>query len=315
MKRNGFTLVELLVVIAIIGILIALLLPAVQAAREAARRIQCANNLKQTGLATHMIYDTYRVLPPLSCESSNAEVAIEGPFKGVRGATVFFWMLPYVEQQASFERAKKFGSPKEYATNGPPVVVEGACTTVVPAFLCPSNPGAKDGYPISTYGGAHKWAVSCFAANYLVFGEPDASTWVLRLQGKPTLDRSFPDGLSNTIFFAERYGSCGYAGSPDAQYTYSSLWADSNWGFRAAFCINTGYQQPDRVGYQPCLLFQDSPNPWTTCEARRANSPHPGGMNVGLGDGSVRTVGSDIDEQTWVNACDPRDGLILSEDW
>ena len=315
MKRNAFTLVELLVVIAIIGILIALLLPAVQAAREAARRIQCSNNLKQTGLASHMIYDAYRVLPPLSCAGSSAKMEIDGPFVRVNGATVFLWMLPYVEQQAAFDRAKSFGCAKEFATNGPPVVVEGACTTVIPAFLCPSNPGAKDGYPVATYGGANKWAASCFAANYLVFGNPDAGTLSLRLQGEATFDRSFPDGLSNTIIFAERYASCGYGGSPDAQYTYSCLWADSNWGFRPAFCINRGAQDPTAAGYRPCLLFQDAPHPWNECEARRANTPHPGIMNVGLGDGSVRTIDALIEEETWVNACDPRDGYVLSEAW
>ncbi|MCA9122994.1 MAG: DUF1559 domain-containing protein [Planctomycetales bacterium] len=85
MWKMGFTLVELLVVIAIIGILVALLLPAVQAAREAARRMQCSNNLKQIALAAHNFHDTYNALPPLVSHSA--------------GPTFFFHILPYVEQQ------------------------------------------------------------------------------------------------------------------------------------------------------------------------------------------------------------------------
>ena len=84
-RSRGFTLVELLVVIAIIGILVALLLPAVQAAREAARRMSCGNNLKQIALAAHNFHDTYKMLPPIVNHSG--------------GPTFFFHILPYIEQQ------------------------------------------------------------------------------------------------------------------------------------------------------------------------------------------------------------------------
>src|SRR5688500_3842740 len=91
--RRGFTLIELLVVIAIIGVLIALLLPAVQAAREAARRIQCTNNLKQLGLAIHNYQDVYGALPP----------AVQGGIGAVyMNYTGYSFLLPYVEKTAAF---------------------------------------------------------------------------------------------------------------------------------------------------------------------------------------------------------------------
>ena len=314
-NRSGFTLVELLVVIAIIGILIALLLPAVQAAREAARRMQCANHLKQIGLAVHLLHDANRVLPPLATQGANYEVVVSGPYKGVQGATVFYWLLPFIEQDAVFDRAKSAGKIKEATIYTPVLAVQGACEAVIQEFLCPSDATVQQGYPMSKYGGANLWAASSYGANYLVFGEPEAGDWVSRLQGKASLDTSIPDGLSKTMLFAERYASCGRFGDPDDTHTYSCLWADSNWGFRPAVCVNSDVQQPDVQGYAPCLLFQETPHPWNECEARRAQTPHPGSMNTLFGDGSVHGIGSDVDEDVWVSACNPRDGNSYEQTW
>jgi prepilin-type N-terminal cleavage/methylation domain-containing protein len=114
-KSPGFTLVELLVVITIIGILISLLLPAVQAARGAARRVQCANNVKQISLAVQHIAEANGVLPPLSVqrdnnpgpERCNSRIEVQGPYRGAIGYTLFNWLLPYVEQVALFENANR----------------------------------------------------------------------------------------------------------------------------------------------------------------------------------------------------------------
>ena len=133
--RRGFTLVELLVVIAIIGILVALLLPAIQAAREAARRTQCTNNLKQIGLAMQMHHDTFKVLPyghkiPAPPYNNNQDFG---------EATWIFAILPYMELTAVYDMADPrfgFGSaaPAPSTTNNAPVVRER-----LPPFECPSN--------------------------------------------------------------------------------------------------------------------------------------------------------------------------------
>src|ERR671912_555830 len=99
-RRRGFTLVELLVVIAIIGILVALLLPAVQAAREAARRMQCGNNLKQLGLALHNYHDTFKVFPPALLNSGHVSAGyVTANFpEGPRNHSGHLFLLPFIEQ-------------------------------------------------------------------------------------------------------------------------------------------------------------------------------------------------------------------------
>lgn len=138
-RKQGFTLVELLVVIAIIGILVALLLPAVQAAREAARRMQCSNNLKQLGVALHNYHDTHKSMPPGFLPKRNAN--------GAKTNNVNLWawgalVLPFMEQQALHDKLNVGNNHLELisSTAGPGTLKE-VMQQAIPSFRCPSDVG------------------------------------------------------------------------------------------------------------------------------------------------------------------------------
>ncbi|HEY7312630.1 MAG TPA: DUF1559 domain-containing protein [Gemmataceae bacterium] len=303
--RQGFTLIELLVVIAIIAILIGLLLPAVQKVREAAARMQCSNNLKQLGLATHNINDVMGSLPPVN--SPDGWTPLTRAASGYNGGpwTTFAFLLPFLEQQNIYNAMTRTAYP-------PGGYCGGQYYQVVKTYLCPSDPSVNNGFSLTTYGGANGFAASCYSANYYVFGNPQAGSDYYCVQGSNSLPRSIPDGLSNTIFFGEIYASCGLWGGPS--YAAASLWADSTLPWRAVMCHNTLYKNVN-PGYAPCNLFQVQPQIFTSCDPSRGQSGHTSGTNVGMGDGSVRFVVQSISPTTWALACDPRDGLPLPSDW
>jgi prepilin-type N-terminal cleavage/methylation domain-containing protein len=294
--RAGFTLVELLVVIAIIGILIALLLPAVQAAREAGRRTQCANNAHQLVIACHNIHDVYQCLPPLTAPSATSRITLSHPaFNGPYGRTVFHWLMPFIEQGPLFQSLN-------------PNLTYGGLgyNNVLPYLICPSDPsGTGRGFCRTTYGGANGWAISNYGANYNVFGNaPEGHT-----QGATTFGQII-DGLSNCVFFGEVYGTCGWSGT--TTFMYGSLWADSNSIWRPIICTNTSSKTTSVRAYINCNMFQLQPDWMWGCDPSRPQTGHPSGMNTTLGDGSVKIVKAGTDPVQWARACHPLDRLPLN---
>jgi prepilin-type N-terminal cleavage/methylation domain-containing protein len=307
--RRGFTLIELLVVIAIIAILIGLLLPAVQKVREAAARTTCTNNLKQIALATNNINDSQGGLPPLVSPDGWTATTVALPAYNGANYTVFTWLLPYIEQGTIFQQLTRGNVP-------PGSYCGGQWFQPIKTYICPSDPSlGANGLSQTVNGGADLYAAGNYSANYLVFGNPLASSDYYGVQGKSSIPQSIPDGLSNTIFFGENYASCSLSTSPSAGNSAASLWADSTLLWRPIMCHNTPSRSVN-TGYAACFLFQVQPQPFFgACDPSRGQSGHTGGMNVGLGDGSVRFVKGSITPATWAYACDPRDGSLLGSDW
>ncbi len=308
LRRTAFTLIELLVVIAIIAILIGLLLPAVQKVRESAARTQCQNNMKQILVATHSIHDTYKSLPPVAAPDGWTAITRAAPAYNGGPWTIFNFLLPHVEQRGVYNLQTK-------GNVGPGQYCGGQYFRPIPTYLCPSDYSTTNGLSQTTNGGANGFAVGNYSANYYVFGNPIAGGGdAAQVQGANSMPRSFPDGVSNTIFFGEVYGSCSLSTNRGAGNSAASLWADSTLPWRPIMCHNTASKNTN-AGYAACFLFQVQPVPFGTCDPSRGNSPHTGGMNCGIGDGSVRFVAAGISATTWASACDPRDGVPLGSDW
>ena len=286
--RRGFTLVELLVVIAIIGILIALLLPAVQAAREAARRSQCTNNLKQLGLAMHNYHDTHKVFP-----------------YGYRGSGTFHdrgtWMqqmLPYIEQGPLYDKYMADG--QHYVMDSP----RGIKDVVIGSLTCPSDGEA----PGQGGGGGPRGApadVPGFQGNYVVCtGDTNPGTGgglrgIFYYHSKTKFAYIY-DGTSNTLLASEVIirpyntswgwgGGGGYwGGAPHASYGFTTVEPpNSPLSDQVYACKSTTHPEA------PCTSVAGG------TRYNYARSYHPGGVNVALADGSIRFVSETINLITW----------------
>jgi prepilin-type N-terminal cleavage/methylation domain-containing protein/prepilin-type processing-associated H-X9-DG protein len=288
-SRRGFTLIELLVVIAIIAILIGLLLPAVQKVREAAARTQCTNNLKQMALAIQGCSDTYdkKVPPGIGVYPSNGS-----PADGNGDGGCLLHLLPFIEQsnlyKSSFRRpdvSDRNGGLGTHSQWTPEIQ-----NSVVKTYVCPSDPTQTESRKArSSYG--HNGQV--FRHNYQW-----GNVGLLRF---PT---NFTDGSSQTILFMDKLAWCNTGGYPD------NYWPD--WGPNLS---SNDHDAAQTGPLAPIFQVQPSGSLPANCHGGRGSSPHPGGIQVSLADGSVRFVSGGIDTQTWWFALTPAGGETLGNSW
>jgi prepilin-type N-terminal cleavage/methylation domain-containing protein len=294
-RRSGFTLIELLVVIAIIAVLIGLLLPAVQKVRQAAARTQSKNNLKQMGLALHGASNAYDTkLPP-----SYGYFPPTGP-----QGSFFCFLLPHIEQDNLFNSSNPgpggtFGGVIDPTTG---TLTLNPIRVSVKTYVAPADP---------TNNATGNLGLTSYASNYLVFGNTGA-----------LMPNTFQDGTSNTVVVMERYAVAYLTTTTSVGGTSTTTTSQQShyWSTTNNFIVPT---------YTPAItdsmgnvltpaVYTGSPQYGAT--PGTANDPQPqgfdsSGIQVCLGDGSVRSVNSGVSQLTWYLACNPADGQAMPADW
>jgi len=337
-ERTAFTLIELLVVIAIIAVLIALLLPAVQQAREAARRTQCKNNLKQIGLAMHNYHDSYNMFPISICW---APAGTGRDHQGTFSDKVF--LLPYLDRAPEYNQTDFNNYPWDSSGwYGNANIV--SQSKRLPVFNCPSQPWEVNGgaanftYAINVgeqingkYNGAHN-GVACTLGDDSFGGSSPNRGY------DPSVSiASIVDGTSNTAAYSEFVIDGGGTPNRYQEHTWAppandditarancravaalsgrngngnvsrgSSWA---WAFQGVGAFYTHTMAPND---QPCHQFGGSD--WVGASAHSANSYHTGGVHVLMCDGAVKFVSENVNHMTWV-AVGTRNGGEIANDY
>ena len=314
---RGFTLVELLVVIAIIGMLVALLLPAVQAARESARRSQCTNNLKQLGLAFHNYHDAHKAFPPAYVIQPGGGGLNGVPDPLTRDAGPgWAWgtlLLPYLEQEPLHD-AFDFTRPCWDSANAAPA------RTQLDVFLCPSATGTSEPMKVLSESGD---VLATFSRSCYVVSAGQNEPWLLSVdsyegiadgplyRNSRTRAADVTDGLSDTVFAGEHH----------------PILSDKTWvgvvpgaivcpkpRFAFGVCEPGGilvncHSGPCSYANPPVIHPPNSP----VCAPCQMYAEHPGGCNVLLGDGSVHFISETINQLTWAAMSSRAKGEVVGQ--
>jgi prepilin-type N-terminal cleavage/methylation domain-containing protein/prepilin-type processing-associated H-X9-DG protein len=350
--RAAFTLIELLVVIAIIAVLIALLLPAVQQAREAARRTQCRNNLKQLGLALHNYHDVFNMFSPTIVNISGPGLTWSNASKG----TYLVRLLPYIDQAPLFNALNfsqlELDGNEDWQPQGPPgtagVNFESQTEGVggqlyrhkaIPSFFCPSETSPPlDGHSVKTnyalsmgnqqmdsnggtpWGGCTLFPGNNFGTGPAGHGNSENPTQISGIVSRFNWAANFRDivdGTSNVIAAGEVRAQCGDH-IRNGWFHWNATWVATTAPINyPVYCVreDTGWDNPDAA-----QVTQLTGGPATGCNhwqnwqtSQGFKSRHTGGAHFLLCDGSVRFISQNIDYMTYQRIGDRRDGGTVGE--
>lgn len=317
-RQSGFTLIELLVVIAIIAVLIALLLPAVQQAREAARRSQCKNNLKQIGLALHNYHEALSVFPyatsnPGQCMSSG---------QNVTNHTGWLCLLPYLDQAPLYNQFNLSAATGERNPNGGILAGGGAVasgnaaltTNILKALICPSDDGQKAYMSANTTYGANIVGTARTNYGFVVSQANGCTQWssegittrcLFGLNSRSNMS-DIKDGSSNVVAVSET-----------TLEVYDGV--TMSWACAQHVGLGTQLANPPNVKINQWICCGWQSPPWTNSRPGRLGewgspgSTHTGGMHALMGDGAVRFISENTDVTIVNNLARINDGNPIGD--
>jgi prepilin-type N-terminal cleavage/methylation domain-containing protein/prepilin-type processing-associated H-X9-DG protein len=339
--RRGFTLIELLVVIAIIAVLIALLLPAVQSAREAARRAQCVNNLKQIGLGMHNYHQSVGTFPIANATNTFSDPGVTTSWGNWSAQAM---MLPYMEQQSIYNSANFAWEPWYDVGN---TVNTTALNTKIASYLCPSDALAGQNNICS-----YLWCIgttsdiwnadstgvfahiNCYSiaaitdgtSNTIAFGESlvgGNTNTAIKWRNGPSVGQGSPPRFLDAVTVASwpttltQLNTCQGLYAADVISGASNEQNNRGWRWGVGSPGVTGFNtiiEPNSNVYQFIGCRMDCACGMDYSDYENCSSNHPGGVNVLLADGSVKFIKSSVSRQVWWALGTKANGEVISSD-